>query len=104
MLGGLSLLFAVVPSAAHHLPLIIQCVAYYPGPPDCCSMVSDSAGANVTYHWSVQHGYGYMDPTPTLTNTSHFNCDPGWTGTEQINNVADTLLGHGSANCYWCCN
>jgi hypothetical protein len=38
-LTGLLLLFTVIPSTAHHQQLAIQCVAYYPGPPDCCSML-----------------------------------------------------------------
>lgn len=46
-------------------------------------------------------GYGYVDPSPTPTNSSHFYCNPFYNNTESVLNVADTLLGHGYANCAW---
>ena len=99
--GLLLLLTVVIHATGNHLSLDIQCGDYFPGPPDCCTVVSDSAGSSVQYSWSVMWGYGYVDPTPTMTNSSHFYCNPYQNHTEQIFNVADGLLGHGYGNCFW---
>jgi hypothetical protein len=100
---GLFVVAVAIPASAHHQQLRIQCVDYYPGPPDCCTAVSDSAGSGAHYLWSVEWGIGYMEPGETDVHYSHFNCNLYETGTDSIHNVVQgsPILGHGYAACYW---
>ena len=67
----LSLLLA----AASALAADVNCVDYTPGPAECCTLSTDSAGSGAEYTWYVTWGPGYIEPFVTDYPWSAFHCN-----------------------------
>lgn len=100
--GRLAVQLSLLLAAASALAADVNCIDYTPGPAECCTLSTQSAGSGAEYTWYITMGPGYIEPFVTGYPWTAFHCYETDFGMAWIVVYVDddNDWGDGAANCH----